>query len=132
MIVRLLTFDVRPGKVAHFNALIREQQALMRSQPGLVYVKLARRLKPGRGEEVVLFEEWLDPDALYGWAGRNLEEPRLIGGARELVDGVRVVHYEALDRGSLPDERRDPQPAEPGDVGESSGGEPGSKGLRFG
>lgn len=96
MIVRVLRANVRVGRVGAFNALFRRQVALMREQPGLVYVKLARRLQPDGGEEAVLFEEWQDAASLYGWVGPNLTEPRLIPGVRELIDEIHVAHYEVL------------------------------------
>ena len=89
---------MRAGRVAAFNALFRQQVPLLREQPGLVYVKLARRLNADGGEEAVLFEEWQDADSLYAWVGPNLAEPRLIPGVRELVDEIHVAHYEALDK----------------------------------
>jgi hypothetical protein len=98
MIVRVLRARVRSNKVAAFDTLLRRQVEFMRSQPGLEYVKLARRLEPDGGEEVVLFEEWLNARSLYEWVGPNLAEPRLVAGARELVDELEVSHYEALDR----------------------------------
>ena len=98
MIVRVLRARVRAGRVAAFNALFRQQTAELRQQPGLVYVKLARRLHADGGEEVMLFEEWSDAASLYAWVGPNLSEPRLVPGARELVDDIVVAHYEALDR----------------------------------
>jgi hypothetical protein len=61
-----------------------------------VYVNLARRLLPDGGEEAVLFEEWKDAASLYAWVGPNLLEPRLVPGARELIDDIVVAHYEAL------------------------------------
>lgn len=96
MIVRVLRAKVRAGRVGAFNALFRRQVALLREQPGLTYVKLARRLQADGGEEAVLFEEWQDAASLYAWVGPNLAEPRLIPGVRELVDEVHVAHYEAL------------------------------------
>ena len=51
MIVRVLSARVRPGRASHFNALIREQQDILRAQPGLVYVKLARRLEADGSED---------------------------------------------------------------------------------
>jgi heme-degrading monooxygenase HmoA len=98
MIVRVLRARVRSNKVAAFDTLLRRQVEFMRSQPGLEYVKLARRLEPDGGEEVVLFEEWLNARSLYEWVGPNLAEPRLVAGARELVEELEVSHYEALDR----------------------------------
>lgn len=68
----------------------------MREQPGLLYVKLARRLQPDGGEDVVLFEEWEDAASLYAWVGPNLTETRLVPGVRELIDELIVAHYEAL------------------------------------
>ena len=68
----------------------------MRQQPGLVYLKLARQAHRGY-DDVVLFEEWRDANALYGWTGANIEKPRLLPGAEGLAEYVRVTHYEALD-----------------------------------
>lgn len=96
VIVRVLRANVRAGRVGAFNALFRRQVALMREQPGLAYVKLARRLQADGSEEAVLFEEWQDAASLYGWVGPNLAEPRLIPGVRELVDEIHVAHYEVL------------------------------------
>ena len=98
MIVRVLRARIRPGKVGAFNVLFRKQVPLLKEQPGLVYVKLARRLQPDGGEDVVLFEEWQDAASLYAWVGPNLATPRLIEGAAELIDELIVAHYEALDR----------------------------------
>jgi quinol monooxygenase YgiN len=97
VIVRVLRARVRPGKVGAFNAIFRQQVPLLKEQPGVVYVKLARRLQPDGGEDVVLFEEWQDAAALYAWVGPNLMEPRLVPGAKELIDELVVAHYEALD-----------------------------------
>lgn len=98
MIVRVLRARIRPGKVGAFNVLFRQQVPLLKDQPGLVYVKLARRLQPDGGEDVLLFEEWQDAASLYAWVGPNLMEPRLVPGAKELIDDLVVAHYEALDR----------------------------------
>ncbi len=89
---------IRPGKVGAFNARFRSQVTLLQEQPGLVYVKLARRLQPDGSEDVVLFEEWQDAASLYAWVGPNLATPRLIEGSAELIDELVVAHYEALDR----------------------------------
>jgi heme-degrading monooxygenase HmoA len=97
VIVRVLTARVKPGRVSHFNALIRQQLPILREQPGLVYVKLARRLEPDGGEEVVLFEEWRDPDSLYGWAGSDISKPHLLPGAEDSLLELSVTHYESLD-----------------------------------
>ena len=97
MIVRVLTATVRTERASTFDALMREQLSSLRTQPGLVYVKLARRIRDGL-EEVLLFEEWRDTAALYAWAGPELTRPRLMPGSEELLDEVRVAHYEALDK----------------------------------
>jgi hypothetical protein len=96
VIVRVLRAQVGAPRVGAFNALFRRQVALLREQPGLRYVKLARRLSPDGGQEAVLFEEWRDAESLYAWVGPNLTEPRLIPGVRELIDDIVVAHYEAL------------------------------------
>lgn len=99
MIVRVLHAKVRANKVSAFDALFLRQVSLLRAQPGLEYVKLARRIQPDGSEDVVLFEEWRDTASLYAWVGPNLRRPRLVPGARELMDELSVAHYEALDRG---------------------------------
>ena len=94
----MLQARVAGPNVASFNVLFRRQVDLLREQPGLEYVKLARRLQPDGGEEVLLFEEWLSTADVYRWVGGNLGEPRLVPGARELMTSIVVTHYEALDR----------------------------------
>ena len=96
MIVRVLRARISAPRVGAFNAVFRRQVALIQQQPGLLYVKLARRLQADGGEEAVLFEEWQDAASLYAWVGPNLLEPRLVPGARELIDEIIVAHYEAL------------------------------------
>ena len=51
MIVRLLTATVKADRAGPFNALMRSQLPILRQYPGLVYVKLARRIT-GDIEEV--------------------------------------------------------------------------------
>jgi heme-degrading monooxygenase HmoA len=97
VIVRVLTARVKPGEANQFNAMMREELPLLRAQPGLVYAKLVRRFEADGTEEVILFEEWRDTDALYGWAGPDLSKPRLLPGSEELLADVRVAHFEALD-----------------------------------
>lgn len=96
MIVRVLRAKVRADRVSAFNAVLRQQVTLLREQPGLMYVNLARRLKPDGGQDAILFEEWHDADSLYAWVGPNLREPRLVPGARQLMDDLVVAHYECL------------------------------------
>lgn len=96
MIVRVLTARVRSDRSAAFNSKLRQQVPLLREQPGLVYVKLARRVDAD-GELVVLFEEWRDTAALYAWAGPIISRPRLLPGTEDLVEHLEVDHYEALD-----------------------------------
>lgn len=96
MIVRLVTATVRTDRAGSFNALMRAQLPILREHPGLVYVKLARRVN-GDSEEVLLYEEWQDTASLYGWTGPELAKARLISGAEELLTDVTVAHYEALD-----------------------------------
>ena len=103
MIVRVLNMHVQPGRVGQFNALMRRHIDELRAQRGLEYVKLARRLEADGGEEVVLFEEWRDPDSMYGWVGHDLTKPRLPPGTREVITTLTVAHYEALDIVGTPD-----------------------------
>ena len=96
MIVRVLTARVAQHNAGRFEDLLRQQLPKMREHDGLVYLKLARQAN-GAFEEVMLFEEWRDAKALYGWAGDELSKPRLMPGAEALVEDLRVTHYEALD-----------------------------------
>jgi hypothetical protein len=96
MIIRVLTATVADKASPRLHELMRQQLPLLREHEGLVYVKLARRLV-GREEEVMLFEEWRDTAAMYGWTGPNIERPRLLPGAEDLITDLRITHYEALD-----------------------------------
>lgn len=96
VIVRVLTARVAQHNAGRFEELLRQQLPKMREHDGLIYLKLARQAN-GAFEEVMLFEEWRDARALYGWAGDQLSVPRLMPGAEALVEDLRVTHYEALD-----------------------------------
>ena len=97
VIVRILTARVPRQNVGPFNDLLRAQLTELREQPGLVYAKLARRLNENEGEEVVLVEEWRTPADLFAWTRGRLTKPRLLPGTEDLVEGVTITHYEALD-----------------------------------
>jgi heme-degrading monooxygenase HmoA len=97
VIVRVLNMRVQPGHVGQFNALMRRHIDELARQRGLEYVKLARRLEADGGQEVVLFEEWRDPDSMYAWVGHDLTRPRLPPGTREVITTLTVAHFEALD-----------------------------------
>ena len=96
MIVRVLSATIKPERAGLFNELMRTQLPILREHSGLRYVKLCRRILAGE-QEVLLFEEWKDTASLYGWAGPDLDRPRLLPGAEDLVIDLRVAHYEALD-----------------------------------
>jgi hypothetical protein len=96
MIVRVLTASVRSDRAAALNAKLRQQLPTLREQPGLVYVKLARQVGLTH-EEVLLVEEWRDTASLYAWTGPTITNPRLFPGTEDLVDDLKVMHYEALD-----------------------------------
>jgi heme-degrading monooxygenase HmoA len=111
VIVRVLSARVRPGRVGQFNTVMRRQLALLREQQGLVYAKLARRLDADGGEEVLLFEEWQDPESVYAWAGDDLSKPRLLPEAQDAAEALTVSHYEALDHGLEAPTPADEEPA---------------------
>jgi hypothetical protein len=96
VIVRVLTATVSELSSARLHQLMREQLPILREYDGLVYVKLARRLMD-RQEELILFEEWRDTAAMYAWTGPNIERPRLLPGAEDLITDLRITHFEALD-----------------------------------
>ena len=97
MIVRILTAHVPRENVGPFNDLLRAQLSELREQPGLVYVKLARRLNESQGEEVVLVEEWRTPNDLFAWTKGRLTKPRLLPGTEDLLKDLAISHYEAID-----------------------------------
>ncbi len=103
MIVRVLSATLKAERAGVFNELMRTQLPILKEYPGLRYVKLCRRIQGGE-QEVLLFEEWQDTASLYGWAGPDLEAPRLLPGAEDLVLNLRVAHYEALDMDPYPDD----------------------------
>jgi antibiotic biosynthesis monooxygenase (ABM) superfamily enzyme len=102
MIVRVLTATLKAERAGLFNELMRVQLPILREYPGLRYAKLSRRIL-GSEQEVLLFEEWIDTASLYAWAGPDLDRPRLLPGAEDLVLDLRVAHYEALDMDPDPD-----------------------------
>jgi heme-degrading monooxygenase HmoA len=97
VILRVLTARVPNANIGEFNELLRRQLSELREQPGLVYVKLARRLDEDQTEEVLLVEEWRTTADLFAWTGGRLNRPRLLRGTEELVDNLVITHYEALD-----------------------------------
>ncbi len=96
MIVRVVTARVSTDRAGSFNALMRAQLPILREHPGLVYVKLARRIE-GDIEEVLLYEEWRDTASLYGWTGPEVTKPRMLPGAEDMISDITITHYEALD-----------------------------------
>lgn len=107
MIVRVLTASIKAERAGVLNELMRAQLPILREHPGLRYVKLCRRMMAGE-QEVLLFEEWQDATSLYGWAGPDLDKPRLLPGAEDLVIDLQVAHYEALDMAPASDDDLDP------------------------
>ena len=97
MIVRVLMAHVLGSDAPAVIVVLRETLAEMQGQPGLVYVKLARRLVDD-GEDLVMFEEWATPADLYQWTGGDLRRLRLRGEIGALLHNVVITHYESLDR----------------------------------
>ncbi|MFN8620842.1 MAG: antibiotic biosynthesis monooxygenase family protein [Chloroflexota bacterium] len=126
MIVRILTARVPPDHAARFNDLLRAKLVDLRDQPGLVYAKLARRFDDLGHEEVVLFEEWRSPSDLWAWTQGRLASARMLPGTEELVEGLVITHYEALD--VIPDDLdlsvtwSDPTPHSERQTGGGAGG----------
>lgn len=92
-----MTARVPNANIGAFNELLRAQLAELRSQPGLVYGKLARRLEDDGGEEVVLVEEWRTSADLLEWTEGQLNRSRLLPGTEALVEDLIITHYEAID-----------------------------------
>jgi len=97
VIVRLLTARVAGGDAPAVVAALRRTLSEMKRQPGMEYVKLARRLTED-GEDLVLFEEWATPADLYRWTGGDLRRPRLEAEIAALLHNLVITHYESLDR----------------------------------
>lgn len=102
MLVRILTARVLPHDAQRLNDLFRAKLDELQRQDGLVYAKLARRFLDDGAEEVVLFEEWRTPAALWAWSGDQPDVPRLLPGTEALLQDLRITHFEALD--VLPEE----------------------------
>ncbi len=94
MIVRVFTGRVAARREGDFNANVRGRLDAIRSQPGNVYVKFARKIEDDR-ERVMLVTEWATPSDLYAWTGRDVGQPKMVD--LELLDEWRVEHWEALD-----------------------------------
>jgi quinol monooxygenase YgiN len=92
-----MTARVRNENIGAFNELLRAQLADLRSQPGLVYGKLARRLEDDGSEEVLLVEEWRTSADLFAWTQGRLNQSRLLPGTEALVEDLIITHYEAID-----------------------------------
>ena len=102
MIVRIVTARVPSTMTNAVHARIREAWLpALRSQPGVAYVKLARRID-GDGERLVLITEWRTVADLYRWAGDDLDAQHLAEGDASLIEEWKIEHYESLDL--LPDE----------------------------
>jgi heme-degrading monooxygenase HmoA len=97
VILRVLTARVGNENIGALNDLLRRQLAELKVQPGLLYVKLARRLDDDGSEEVVLVEEWRTPADVIEWTRGQLDKPRLLPGTEDLVVDLVITHYEALD-----------------------------------
>ena len=97
VILRVLTARVPGPNIGTFNELLRAQLVELRTQPGLVYSKLARRLEDDGTEEVVLVEEWATTADLFEWTRGRLNQPRLLPGTESLIENLIITHYEALD-----------------------------------
>lgn len=97
MIVRVLTARVAGSDAPAVVVALRQTLAEMGGQPGLEYVKLARRLTED-GEDLILFEEWAAPADLYRWTGGDLRRPRLQAEIASLLHNLVITHYESLDR----------------------------------
>jgi heme-degrading monooxygenase HmoA len=97
MIVRILTGHVRAPDAPAVVAVLRATLTEMQDQPGLEYVKLARRLVDD-GEDIVLIEEWATPANLYDWTGGDLRRPRLQSDISPLIHNLVITHFESLDR----------------------------------
>jgi hypothetical protein len=96
MLVRVLTAHVAQPNVGEANVRMRDLLAELRAQPGLAYVKLARRFL-NHHEEIILFEEWRTPADLFRWTGGDLHRPRLLDGMPQLFENLVITHYESLD-----------------------------------
>jgi hypothetical protein len=105
VIVRVFSGRVAPRREGDFNANVRRRLDHIRSQPGNVYVKFARKIDGDR-ERVILITEWATAAALYAWTGGDVGTPRSVD--LELLDEWRVEHWEALDLAPLDDVPEEP------------------------
>jgi hypothetical protein len=94
VIVRVFTGRVAARREGDFNASLRKRLNDIKTQPGNVYVKFARKIEGDR-ERVILITEWATPGDLYVWAEGDVSKPRMVD--LELLDEWQVEHWEALD-----------------------------------
>jgi len=94
VIVRVFTGQVIARREGDFNANLRSRLAQIRSAPGNLYVKFARKIEGDR-ERVMLITEWDSADSLYTWTGGDVVRPQFID--LDLLDDWKVEHWEALD-----------------------------------
>lgn len=100
MIVRVFTGRVAVRREGDFNANLRGRLDVIRSEPGNIYVKFARKIEGDR-ELVMLITEWETAADLYAWTGGDVGKPRMVD--LDLLDHWKVEHWEALDPTPLED-----------------------------
>jgi transposase/heme-degrading monooxygenase HmoA len=94
MIMRVFRAKVKPGKLEAFERLCREKSLPhMRQAPGLVALHMGAPIG-SRADEFVVVTVWRDLDALKAFAGERWREVVILPGEAELVEEVRVEHYD--------------------------------------
>ncbi len=110
MITVLFHVKVKPSREAEFNAIAAELTASSRRDDGCIEYVFHRRI--GSPQEVVLYEQWRDQEALTAHVGRlvrelgppdddpNLPETdvrrRLPKAFMDLFDAAEVIRYEPV------------------------------------
>jgi transposase len=95
MIIRVFRAKVKLGMRPAFDRLCREMSApLMRAQPGCLTTYIGIPSSPARANEYVFVSLWSDLASLRAFVGEQWEQATILPGEADLLEQVRVEHYE--------------------------------------
>jgi heme-degrading monooxygenase HmoA len=98
MIIRVFEAEIRAGRFAEFEELIRTVSLpLVEAQAGIIYVRIGRPLGTN-SDTFVMVSVWRDLEDLKGFTGDDWDRP-VIPDEREAAIIVRstVRHFEAIE-----------------------------------
>jgi transposase/heme-degrading monooxygenase HmoA len=94
MIIRVFRARLKPGRRAAYERLCRDVSVpLMRAQTGFQTTYIAPP-REAHAQDFVFVSVWRDLDSLRGFAGERWHEATILPGEAELLESVRVEHYD--------------------------------------